>query len=199
MITDQKVVGSSPAGRTRVHPSNRRPTSKSWWRRCWLQTFRISQSLSQPLCSHHPEPRTVCSTNVAQLNPRSVVVRREQLIQLVSVTDKTTHSRNHQETTRLICGVRETIRTVGLLMPFTAKESSKMKPNSPDQITQLLRATELAEKLSISRSSVSRLIRTRQIASIKIGRSRRVTQQALIHYVSRLEAESSQEFRDTVS
>jgi len=74
-----------------------------------------------------------------------------------------------------------------------------MKPNSPDQITQLLRATELAEKLSISRSSVSRLIRTRQIASIKIGRSRRVTQQALIHYVSRLEAESSQEFRDTVS
>jgi len=74
-----------------------------------------------------------------------------------------------------------------------------MKLNSPYQTTKLLCSTEIAEMLGISRSSVSRLIATRQIASIKIGRSRRVTEQALTHYVSRLEAESNREFQDTVS
>lgn len=55
--------------------------------------------------------------------------------------------------------------------------------------TQLLyRPEEAAEALSVSRATIYELIAAGTLASVKIGRSRRITRDALERYVSALEA-----------
>lgn len=53
----------------------------------------------------------------------------------------------------------------------------------------LLTPLEAARRLSISRTSLYELLLTRQITSLKIGRSRRVPADALVDYVDRLRRE----------
>ena len=73
--------------------------------------------------------------------------------------------------------------------------------NSPYANTppKLLNADEVAQNLGISKSSVQRLIKTGQITSLKIGSSRRVSEQALINYVTKLESQFNQELREAIS
>jgi excisionase family DNA binding protein len=52
----------------------------------------------------------------------------------------------------------------------------------------LYRPEEAAEALSLSRATVYELIASGDLASVKIGRSRRITRDALEHYVARLES-----------
>lgn len=49
---------------------------------------------------------------------------------------------------------------------------------------QLLDATQVAELLNISKESVLRLHRTKQIASVKIGKSVRFTRQGVANFVA---------------
>lgn len=49
----------------------------------------------------------------------------------------------------------------------------------------LFRPTELIEMLGLSRSTIYKLIETRELASIQIGRSRRVTVAALNEWIER--------------
>ena len=55
----------------------------------------------------------------------------------------------------------------------------------------LLNPETAAKELSISRTALYELMARQQIESIKIGRSRRITRQALDAYVARLVAEQS--------
>jgi excisionase family DNA binding protein len=50
----------------------------------------------------------------------------------------------------------------------------------------LLKAEEAAEVLSIGRSKVYELIGTGELASVRIGASRRIPAEALVEFVSRL-------------
>jgi excisionase family DNA binding protein len=56
----------------------------------------------------------------------------------------------------------------------------------------MLRPEEAAETLGISRSRFYELLASHQIASVRIGASRRVTRTALEEYVARLEAAAGQ-------
>jgi excisionase family DNA binding protein len=51
--------------------------------------------------------------------------------------------------------------------------------------TLLLRPEQAAESLSLSRTTVFELLRTGELASVKIGRSRRITPDALRDFVVR--------------
>ena len=53
------------------------------------------------------------------------------------------------------------------------------------QVEQLLKATEVAEILNISRSTSYQLIRSGQIRSVHIGRARRVRPTDLSDYISK--------------
>ncbi len=54
----------------------------------------------------------------------------------------------------------------------------------------LLTPEEAADQLSISRSSLYLLLTKGELESVRIGRSRRITKQALLDYVERLLSES---------
>jgi excisionase family DNA binding protein len=54
----------------------------------------------------------------------------------------------------------------------------------------LLSVEEAAELLGVSRSTMYDLMRTRAIASVRIGRCRRISLDALRRYVERLPAET---------
>ncbi|MGO9298010.1 MAG: helix-turn-helix domain-containing protein [Streptosporangiaceae bacterium] len=56
----------------------------------------------------------------------------------------------------------------------------------PDRL--LYRVEEVAELLAVSRCKVYQLISTGDIASLKLGGSRRITADALADFVARLEA-----------
>jgi excisionase family DNA binding protein len=45
----------------------------------------------------------------------------------------------------------------------------------------------VAKILSVSRSTVYELLRTKQLDAVRIGRSRRVSQNQLVRYINRLE------------
>lgn len=49
---------------------------------------------------------------------------------------------------------------------------------------------EAAKKISLSRSSVYELIQSGEIETIKIGRSRRITEGQLLRFLTRKEAEA---------
>jgi len=49
---------------------------------------------------------------------------------------------------------------------------------------------EGAQKLSISRAKMFELLKTGEIESIKIGRSRRIPSEALVAYIERLTADA---------
>lgn len=53
--------------------------------------------------------------------------------------------------------------------------------------------TEAAEQLGVGMTTAKSLIRSGELRSVKIGRSRRVPADALREYVQRLEAEQSRE------
>jgi excisionase family DNA binding protein len=56
----------------------------------------------------------------------------------------------------------------------------------------LLTVDQVAARLQLSRWSVYNLIRSRELGSVTIGRSRRITEEALYDYIRRLtERESS--------
>ena len=74
-----------------------------------------------------------------------------------------------------------------------------MKPPYTNTSPRLLNADEVAENLGISKSSVQRLIKTGQITSLKIGSSRRVSEQSLTNYITKLESQFKQEFREAIS
>lgn len=50
----------------------------------------------------------------------------------------------------------------------------------------LLTVDQVAARLQLSRWSVYNLIRSRELGSVTIGRSRRITEEALHHYIQRL-------------
>ncbi len=58
---------------------------------------------------------------------------------------------------------------------------------------KLLRAEEVAARIGQGRTTVYALIKSGELESVKIGRSRRVTDGALIRYIERLEAASRRE------
>ncbi|MCH8346694.1 MAG: helix-turn-helix domain-containing protein [Chloroflexi bacterium] len=60
----------------------------------------------------------------------------------------------------------------------------------------LLTVPEAARRLSLARSTLYELVLTRQIESVKIGRSRRIPLDALVAYVDRLRREQGLD-RDT--
>ncbi|GAA0509686.1 helix-turn-helix domain-containing protein [Saccharopolyspora thermophila] len=53
----------------------------------------------------------------------------------------------------------------------------------------LLTVEQAAERLSLSRTTMFRLIKTGEIASVRIGKARRIPAEALDAYVNRLVAE----------
>ena len=63
-----------------------------------------------------------------------------------------------------------------------------MADNSPP--VQLLTVPEVAERLHVSLSIAWKLVYANELASVKIGRSRRVSAARLIEYIERLEAAS---------
>lgn len=60
----------------------------------------------------------------------------------------------------------------------------------PDALALLLKPEEVAELLQVSRSKVYELIRLGLLRSLKIGGSRRITQEALIEFISGLQEAS---------
>ena len=85
-------------------------------------------------------------------------------------------------------------------MPHTtSRKALVMKPPYKNTPLRLLNADEVAQNLGISKSSVQRLIKTGQITSLKIGSSRRVSEQSLINYITKLESQFKQEFREAIS
>jgi excisionase family DNA binding protein len=55
---------------------------------------------------------------------------------------------------------------------------------APDRL--LLTPEQAAERLNICRTTVFQLLRTGQLRSVRIGRSRRITPAALVSYVNHL-------------
>ncbi|WP_152363826.1 helix-turn-helix domain-containing protein [Microlunatus speluncae] len=55
----------------------------------------------------------------------------------------------------------------------------------------MYRVTEAAHVLRLSRSAIYELIRSGQIRSVTVGRSRRITHNALTEYIERLEEEAA--------
>jgi excisionase family DNA binding protein len=85
-------------------------------------------------------------------------------------------------------------------MPYTtSRKALVVKSPYTNTSSRLLNADEVAQNLGISKSSVQRLIKTGQITSLKIGSSRRVSEQALINYVTKLESQFNQELREAIS
>jgi excisionase family DNA binding protein len=85
-------------------------------------------------------------------------------------------------------------------MPYTtSRKALVVKTPYTNTFPRLLNADEVAENLGISKSSVQRLIKTGQITSLKIGSSRRVTEQSLTNYIAKLESQFKQEFREAIS
>jgi excisionase family DNA binding protein len=68
-------------------------------------------------------------------------------------------------------------RVIGPLFQFPAAEA-------PRSITSLLKTHEAAERLGISRSKMHELVASGQIASISIGRSRRISARELEEYIA---------------
>jgi excisionase family DNA binding protein len=58
--------------------------------------------------------------------------------------------------------------------------------------TRLLRVTEAAQYLAISRSKLYSLMRANEVASVMAGGSRRITLGALVDYVNRISAKDPQ-------
>ena len=85
------------------------------------------------------------------------------------------------------------------MRPSMSRKAFAMNSPILSTTTRLLNAQEVAQKLGISKSSVQRLIKTGQITSLKIGSCRRVSEQTLINYVTQLEFQFKQEFREAIS
>ena len=62
---------------------------------------------------------------------------------------------------------------------------------------RLLTSKEVGEYLCVSESTVHRLMQSGVLTSLKIGRSRRVSTQALTNYVAQLERQRIVEFRES--
>jgi excisionase family DNA binding protein len=56
------------------------------------------------------------------------------------------------------------------------------------QVPVLLRPEEVAKSLAIGRTAVFELIRTGELRSVKIGKSRRIPAEAVVEYVAGLGA-----------
>lgn len=67
---------------------------------------------------------------------------------------------------------------------------------TPDSSAPLLfTVEEAADRCRISRAQMFRLVQRGQVATLKIGRSRRVSAQALAEFVAQLEAEQAEAVR----
>lgn len=64
-----------------------------------------------------------------------------------------------------------------------------MNQHATGQPRVLLTIEQAAHQLSLSRTTMFRLIRTGDIASVRIGRARRIAAEAIEDYVYRLSAE----------
>ena len=75
------------------------------------------------------------------------------------------------------------------LPKVTAKGAAKANPHNPRRWCPLQAYTveQVAKMLHISRDKVYYLLRTRQLRSIKIGKSRRITDEHLAAFVASLE------------
>jgi len=134
------------------------------------------------------------------LNPSSVAPLLDQLIQLLTTPWLHGHTQHHQEWFVSQRTKRETSGLKTFLMRLTTpRKVIAVKSPYVNTTNRLLNALEVAQNLGISKSSVQRLIKTGQITSIKIGSSRRVSEQSLINYVTKLESEFKQEFREAIS
>jgi excisionase family DNA binding protein len=63
-----------------------------------------------------------------------------------------------------------------------------MRESEVVQMPVLLRPEEVARMLSIGRTAVFELIRTGELRSVKIGKSRRIPAEAVVEYVAGLSA-----------
>jgi excisionase family DNA binding protein len=62
------------------------------------------------------------------------------------------------------------------------------EPEFEVQVPQLLRPEEVAEALAVGRTAVFELIRTGELRSVKIGKSRRIPAAAVVEYIAGLSA-----------
>jgi excisionase family DNA binding protein len=65
--------------------------------------------------------------------------------------------------------------------------ASPNQPDGGDATLQAYTVEQVAKMLHISRDKVYYLLRTRQLRSIKIGKSRRITNQHLAEFIASLE------------
>ena len=200
MITDQKVVGSSPAGCTNDYSITSNGLCEI--RRgelCWRKR-KVSHSVSH-LSLVGITHRWAWRTSFLELlNPSGVVTPPDSLIQLLTVPWIHGQSQKHLERFVNWSGNRETSGCNAFLMPYTtSRKALVVKPPYTNTPPRLLNADEVAENLGISKSSVQRLIKTGQITSLKIGSSRRVSEQSLTNYITKLESQFKQEFREAIS
>ena len=145
-------------------------------------------------------PRVGSTSFFRLLNPSSVAPLPDLLIQLLATPWLHGHTRHHQEWFVSQMTKRETSGLKAFLMGLiTSRKVIAVKSPYMNTTNRLLNAQEVAQNLGISKSSVQRLIKTGQITSIKIGSSRRVSEQSLINYVTKLESEFKQELREAIS
>lgn len=64
-----------------------------------------------------------------------------------------------------------------------------MPPRGREVPPLLLTVDQAAARLQVSRWTVYNLIRSRELASVTIGRSRRISEAALLDYIARLSEE----------
>src|SRR6266566_2871096 len=84
---------------------------------------------------------------------------------------------------QLMYGARETAEALGATL-VTADATSRV-----ERPRLLLTVEEAAERIGICRSNMFKLIRRGEIQSVKVGRLRRLTPDALEDFVRRLSAE----------
>ena len=200
MITDQKVVGSSPAGCTNDYSITSNGLCEiRCGEQCWRKR-KVSHSVSHLSLVGGTHPWSWCTSFLELLNPSGVVTPPDSLIQLLTVPWIHGQSQKHLERFVNWSGNRETSGCNAFLMPHTtSRKALVVKPPYTNTSPRLLNASEVAQNLGISKSSVQRLIKTGQITSLKIGSSQRVSEQSLINYIAKLESQFKQEFREAIS
>lgn len=200
VTTDQKVVGSTPAERTNDYSITSNGLCEI--RRgelCWRKR-KVSHSVSHLSLVGVTHSWAWCTSFFELLNPSGVVTPPDSLIQLLTVPWIHGQSQKHQECFVNWSVNKETSGCNAFLMPYTtSRKALVVKPPYTNTSPRLLNADEVAENLGVSKSSVQRLIKTGQITSLKIGSSRRVSEQSLTNYITKLESQFKQEFREAIS
>ena len=169
MTTDQKVWGSNPYGRAEVSLSNSGYVARY-----------SSASLSMSSHSHSQIPN---SPTVKWFNPWLCLLASIRSAEPEWASQL--HSSN-QVPEGLVC-----CRGLSLVVASKRQRSSEnswCRKRSQQEFSmsenKLLTISQACEYLAISRATLYRLIDSQQIVSLNIGRSRRISQQALDRFVA---------------